>query len=94
MAVFTVGVWPWHVRPGAQRDAHTAAAALVAIPVVGRSIGELLHDLSIAFPGLEHDRWCSPQSDRLLTTGTAPDFLFLPLFAWASLLWLYNRTER
>lgn len=93
--LFALGVVPFAVRDPARRAWTTAAAAVLAIPLARMWFGDLMHDLAILYPWLDHDRWCFPRSERTFTRESAPEFILLPIVVWACLMgWWHARSPR
>jgi len=91
LVLVVVGWLPAFARDRKRHHAWLAAAALLAIPGSRVTLDSPMHDLSIAFPWLEHARWCVPEPGMWVTGNTAPFLLFGPLALAA--LWSWYRAR-
>ncbi|MBK7153569.1 MAG: hypothetical protein IPL19_01985 [Sandaracinaceae bacterium] len=95
VCLFAVGFAPFTARHEPERAWRTAAAAGLAVPLARLRFGTLMHDLAIVYPWLDHDRWCFPSAELIVTGETAPALVFLPVVIWAGLLgWWHTRIGR
>ncbi len=89
VALICTGWLPFLASGTRRRLVVTMVAGLAASVLSQLWFGMPMHDLSTEW--LDHDRWCFPTDDRIITSSTVTLMLFAPLVLWAA--WRLVRTE-